>query len=351
MLRKFFIVFFLGGLPTSWAQPTLQFMEHSVAPGKMLSWMQPVSTTALPITVIHGLHAGPVLTLTAGIHGDEFPAIFALQQIKQLIQPEQLHGTIIVVHLANLEGFHARRIALSPVDEKNLNRVFPGKSDGTLTERIAYFMTEQIINKTDYLIDIHSGSANQTLLPHVYSPVMHQTLLDEKTLAFAKSLGIPQIVLYDERPNDPMRSVSFPNTAQTRGKPGLTLEVGQLASRSAAESASIVQACLNAMRHLSMLDAPAINGSAMHSATSQSNLQPVLYRKLLEVRSSVTGIFYPLVKVGDAVVSGQAVGRVENYFGELLETLYAPVAGTVLIQQETPPIRQGESTTDIGVLQ
>lgn len=349
---RYLLIMMMGlHIPGAFAQAPFVGIGQRVLAGSAHAWMQPVGKTALPITVIHGQFSGPVLTLTAGIHGDEFPAIFALQQLAQTIQPEQLHGTLIVVHLANLEGFHGRRIALSPVDEKNLNRVFPGRAEGSLTEQIAYLMTEQIISKTDYLLDIHSGSANQTLLPHVYSPVMHQAPLDEKTLAFAKSLGIPHIVLYDERPHDPAHSVSYPNTAQTRGKPGLTLEVGQLGQRSAEDSALILQACLNAMRHLSMLDPSAVNSSAMVSATVQPRMQPVLYRKLVEVRSPVTGIFYPLVKVGDAVVAGQAVGRVENYFGQPLETLYAPVAGTVLMQKETPPIREGESTTDIGVLQ
>ena len=335
----------------AFAQAPFVGIGQHVSAGTLHAWLQPVGKTALPITIIHGSFPGPVLTLTAGIHGDEFPAIFALQQLAQTIQPDQLHGTLVLVHLANLEGFHGRRIALSPVDEKNLNRVFPGRADGTLTEQIAHFMTEQIIVKTDYLIDIHSGSANQTLLPHVYSPVMHHAALDEKTLAFAKSLGIPQIVLYDERPHDPAHSISYPNTAQTRGKPGLTLEIGQLGQRAAEESALIVKSCLNAMHYLEMLPRLAVNSSARDAATAKHQLQPVLYRKLVEVRSPVTGIFYPLVKVGDSVVAGQVVGRVENYFGQLLETLHAPVAGTVLIQKETPPIREGESTTDIGVQQ
>lgn len=350
-MRYLVIMMMVSHLSAAFAQAPFVGIDQHVSAGTVHAWMQPVGQTALPITVIHGQFSGPVLTLTAGIHGDEFPAIFALQQLAQTIRPDQLHGTLVLVHLANLEGFHGRRIALSPVDEKNLNRVFPGRADGTLTEQIAYFMTEQIISKTDYLIDIHSGSANQTLLPHVYSPVMHQAALDEKTLAFAKSLGIPQIVLYDERPHDPAHSISYPNTAQTRGKPGLTLEVGQLGQRSVEDSALIVKACLNAMRHLEMLDASAVNGSAMDIATEPQKLKPVLYRKLVEVRSTVTGIFYPLVKVGETVVAGQAVGRVENYFGQPLETLHAPIAGTVLMQKETPPIRQGESTTDIGVLQ
>lgn len=324
------------------APPDFHLMGQLVPPGSVRSWMQPVATTAIPLTVIHGQHAGPVLTLTAGIHGDEYPGIFALQKLLNMLQPSTLHGTVVLVHLANLEGFHARRIALNPVDEKNLNRVFPGRAAGSLTEQIAYFMTEHVIRQTDYVLDIHAGSANQTLLPHVYSPVMDEAMLDARTLAFAKSLAIPHIVLYGERPRDPAQSVSYPNTAQTRGKPGLTLELGQLGGRADEDRDRIVQACLQAMHHLNMLDQPVAH-AAQHAA-------PVLYRTLVSVRSPVSGIFYPMVKVGDSVVVGQAVGRVEDYFGQPLQTLYAPVAGTVLMQMATPPIREGESSTEIGVI-
>lgn len=349
-MRFIYVCIMLLSFGTLQASEVFELAGKAVARGAAASWMMEVASTRIPVTVIHGSNPGPVLTLTAGIHGDEFPAIFALQQLAHNIRPDQLHGTLILVHLANLEGFHGRRIALSPVDEKNLNRVFPGKADGTLTERVAHVMTEQIISQTDYLLDIHSGSANQTLLPHVYSPIMHQATLDEKTLAFAKSLGVPHIVLYEERPHDRAHSISYPNTAQTRGKPALTLELGQLGQRTAEDSTLIVEASLNAMRHLGMLDASALNASAKTAATAQQKSAPVFYRKLVAVRSTVSGIFYPLVKVGDAVTPGQAVGRVENYFGQPLETLYAPVAGTVLMQNETPPIREGESTTEIGVL-
>lgn len=326
------------------AQTPFQWLGHTINPGETHAWMQAVSKTALPITVIHGQQPGPVLTLTAGIHGDEYPAIFALQHLKQQIDASKLHGTLILVHLANLEGFHGRRIALSPVDEKNLNRAFPGQAEGTLTEQIAYWLTAQVISKTDYLIDIHSGSAYQTLLPHVYAPVLRQPALDQKTLSFAMALAVPNIVLFDERPNDPDHSVSYPNTAQTRGKPGLTLEVGHLAQRSAADSAMIVEACLHAMQYLNMLQL------APNPATQPAPQAPVFYRRLQSVTSPVTGIFYPLVKVGESVREGQAVGRVEDYFGQSLTTLHAPVSGTVLMENETPPIHQGETTTTIGVI-
>lgn len=339
-MRYILLVFISCSVAICHAGADFSIMGHELKPNSARSWMQTVSNTQLPITVIHGQHSGPVLTLTAGIHGDEFPALFALQRLAKTVQAASLHGTLIIVHLANLEGFHARRVALSPVDEKNLNRVFPGRSDGTLTEQVAYFMTHQIISKTDYLIDIHSGSWNQTLLPHVYSPVMHHQALDAKTLAFAQSLGIPHIVLYDERPHDPEQSISYPNTAQTRGKPALTLEVGQLGQREQQDIEQIYQACLRAMQYLDMYE----QGQHVNPPA-----QAVLYRKLVASPSPVTGLFHPHTQVGERVEKGQSIGKVSDYFGNVLTTLHAPVTGTVLMQKETPPIRKGESTTDIGI--
>lgn len=338
MMHYILLVLFLCFIQITHADVQFSFIGNQIKAGSKHSWVQDVANTSMPITVIHGQYPGPVLTLTAGIHGDEFPAIFALHKLSQEINPETLRGTLIVVHLANLEGFHARRVALSPVDEKNLNRVFPGREDGTLTEQIAFFMTHQIIAKTDYLVDIHSGSWNQTLLPHVYSPVMNNSLLDKKTLDLAKSLGIPHIVLYDERPRDPENAISYPNTAQTRGKPGLTLEVGHLGQSEESDVNLIYQACLNAMSHLGMQDQP-----------DERRTDAILYRKLIAVQSPATGIFHPEIKVGAHVEKDQKIGWVSDYFGDLITVLRAPSAGTVLMQKETPPIRKGETTTDIGL--
>jgi uncharacterized protein len=337
-MRLILMIILMAYLQLASAGNVFSLAGHQIEAGSVKSWVQSVADTTLPITVINGQGKGPVLTLTAGIHGDEFPAIFALQKFSKTIKPETLRGTLIIVHLANLEGFHGRRVALSPVDEKNLNRVFPGSADGTLTEKIGYFMTNELIAKTDYLIDIHSGSWNQTLLPHVYSPVLNNASLDKKTLDFAEALGIAHIVLYDERPNDPEHSISYPNTAQTRGKPALTLEVGQLGQSKSSDIELIYQACMNAVQHLSML-----------GSLPKKSSNVILYRKLVSIHSPKTGIFIPQVKVGDSVNKGQEIGWISDYFGHRIATLYATVAGDVLMQKETPPIREGETTTDIGI--
>ena len=82
----------------------------------------------IPITVIHGATPGPVLALLAGIHGYEYPPITALQSIRSEIDPTVLQGTVILVHVANLPSFLGRTIYYSPVDGKNLNRMFPGNA-------------------------------------------------------------------------------------------------------------------------------------------------------------------------------------------------------------------------------
>lgn len=319
------------------ARDALTLAGHRVAAGASTSFTVQAGSATLPLSVLHGAHAGPVLTLTAGIHGDEFPAVFALQRLRAEIDPGALHGSVIIVHLANLAGFHARLIALNPHDDKNLNRVFPGRADGTQTEQIAHFLTTEVIGISDYLIDVHSGSAHQQLWPHVYSPVVDDAVLDARTLEFARATGLQHIVLYGERPRDPANSVSYPNTAQTRGKPGLTLEVGDRGKREEASIVTIMTACRSAMRHLRMIPG--------HVEVADD---VVLYRKLHAVTSPVSGLFEATTTVGVEVDAGTLLGRVIDYFGAPLAEVRAPLRGTVLMLNDTPPIAAGEAPVTLG---
>lgn len=319
------------------AQAPFRIDGRTIAPGTRLSFVAQVGDAPVPITVLHGSRPGPALALVAGVHGDEFPAILALPRLRAELDPQRLTGTVILVHLANAGGFHARRIALNPADEKNLNRVFPGRADGTLTERLAHFLTQEVVMRSDYLIDLHSGSANQELWPHVYSPVVGDPALDGRTLAFARATGLRHIVLYGERPRDPDRSISLPNTAQTRGKPGLTIEIGHRGRRDEAFVDQVLAAVRNTMRHLRLLDEPEIPGAGV-----------TLYERLHEVASPATGVFHPRAAIGELVDAGALVGEVHDYFGDRVAELRAPVRGIVLMINNTPPVREGETPVTIG---
>lgn len=310
---------------------------HAIQPGASASFVARVAEAELPISIFHGSKPGHVLTLTAGIHGDEYPSILALQRLRKDVKPSELSGTLVIVHLANPHGFLGRRIALNPVDGKNLNRVFPGNVDGTLTEKVADFLTREVISRTEYLIDMHSGSANQELWPHVYSPVLGNAELDERTLAFAKATGMRHIVLYGDRPRDPARSISYPNTAATRGKPALTTEIGHLGQRNEEFIEQAVAVAHNAMRHLGMIPGPAAPGGGS-----------LLYKKLHEVTSSVSGVFQPRCRIGELVDKGTVVAEVTDYFGDVVAELRSPVRGIVLMLNHTPPVNRGEAPVTIG---
>ena len=116
--------------------------------------------TFIPITIINGAKPGPILTLVAGVHGTEYVPIIALQKVVDEISAKELKGTIVLVHIANMLAFSNRTVYINPVDNKNLNRIFPGKKNGTISERIAYTMTNEIFKKSDYLIDLHGGEFN-----------------------------------------------------------------------------------------------------------------------------------------------------------------------------------------------
>lgn len=329
--------YFLFTCLAAFAREPFEFASHRIAPGESKPIIVPVGETFLPVTIIHGKSAGPVLTLTAGIHGDEFPSILALHRLPGEISPENLRGTLILVHLANLPGFQGRRIALSPVDGKNLNRVFPGKRDGTLTERVAHFLTAEVVARTDYLIDMHSGSANQELWPHVYSPVTGNAELDARALAFAKGTGMRHIVLYGDRPRDPANSISYPNTAATRGKPALTTEIGHLGQRTEEQVEEALIVARNALRHLKMIPGSALPPEGF-----------TLYAKLHEVEAPVSGVFHARCRIGELVDRGALLAEIVDYFGQKSGELRSPVRGIVMMLNHTPPVNKGETPVTIG---
>ncbi len=293
---------------------------------------------ALPVTVIHGNNPGPVLLLTAGIHGDEYPSMLALQKLGKELNAETLKGTVVIVHLANVDGFHGHRLALNPRDEKNLNREFPGDKAGTPTEQIADFLTREFIAKCDFLVDMHSGSANQKLLNHVYSPFVGDAELDALTFDFAKATGMQHIVMYGERPRDPQNSISYPNTAMTRGKPGLTTEIGHLGQRDDAFVDEALTVAKNTLRFLGMI-----------AGDATPHPEPAIYQQVKYLDSHHDGFFTPRVTIGDTVETGTVLGEVSDYFGNVVEQISAPDAGIIMMINETPPIKSGESAVAIGI--
>jgi len=206
------------------------------------------------VTVVTGSADGPILALIAGTHGSEPSPIVALQRVRSELDPLTLRGTVILVHVANLPSFVHRTIYRGPWDQKNLNRVFPGKADGTASERIAYAITTQVIDQCDYLVDIHSGDGNEALRPYSY---WNQLGLDERVDVTAREMalafGLDHIVVDRGRPRDPAATQFCSNTAHVRGKPAVTTEAGGVGVPTEEMVSCNARGAFRVMRYLDML--------------------------------------------------------------------------------------------------
>lgn len=283
--------------------------------------------TKIPITVIKGAKPGPTLALTAGIHGYEYPPILALQRLKV----GKLAGTLIIVHVANMPSFLGRTVYFSPLDGKNLNRVFPGKADGTPSEQIAHAITTNVIDKCDYLLDLHCGDGNESLRPYVYQTVTGDAAFDARIEELVTNFGFDHIVIDKNRPKDPANSTFCSNTAITRGKPAMTVEAGFLGRTSEKSTRAIVKGVESVMRYLKMIDG------------KPSPVKKHVYLEPVEVLNSpATGILYPHVERGDTVKKGAVLVHITDFFGKKIADVKAPFAGVVLYVVATPPITEGQ---------
>src|SRR5579864_4651136 len=128
------------------------------------------AATSIPVAVIRGAKPGPVLALVSGSHGTEYASIIALEKLIPALDPAQVSGTVIIVPLVNLQSFDQKVPHVNPVDGKSMNRFYPGKSDGTQTDRASWLITKQVVERCDYLIDYHGGDLDENLRPYAYWP-------------------------------------------------------------------------------------------------------------------------------------------------------------------------------------
>jgi predicted deacylase len=298
------------------------------------------SGTRIPITIVRGRLPGPTLALVAGTHGSEVAPIVALQRVLRggEVDPARLRGTILMVHVANMPSFQQSTIYYSPIDGKNLNRMYPGRADGTVSQRIAEVITREIIARADYLVDMHAGDGNEALLPYTY---WNKLGLDARVDSIAREMalawGNERIVVDTARPRDPRASVYTQNTAHLMGKPALTTENGQLGIPAEEYVQANVRGVLRLLRYLRMLEGP-----------REMVERPIWFERTEVLRAAHAGTWHPVVQVGQTVAAGAVVGRITDFFGNQLEEIRAPFAGRMLYVVATPATSVGEPLGMVG---
>lgn len=293
--------------------------------------------TEIPFTVIHGAKKGPVLALVAGVHAYEYPPILASYRLRHLVDAKSLRGTVVLVHIANLPSFKRRTIYYGPDDWKNLNRVFPGDRGGTMSQRIAAVLNEEVVRRADVLVDMHCGDGNEALIPYTYWMVTGDRTFDARTRELALAFGIPHIIIDDTRGHDLKESKYLGNTAILQGKPAITTESGCLGRVDEESVGRNVRGALSVMRHLGLID-----------GAPEPARDPVWIDKYEVVYSKHDGLFAPRVEMGWHVREGQVVGTITDYLGAWKEDVRAPFTGILLYIVGTPPCNAGEPLFEVG---
>jgi predicted deacylase len=296
------------------------------------------AATSIPVIVVNGAKPGPTLALVAGAHGTEYASIIALEKLAQIADPTALSGALIIVPLVNVASFAQKVPHLNPVDNKNMNRFFPGKADGTQTERASYALGKQVVEKCDYLIDFHGGDLDENLRRYSYWAQTGKEKLDATSHGMVLAFGLDHIILQNFRmPVAAGGAVTLTRFATDVGKPAIAVEAGQAGRTNAEDVDVLVEGVQNVMRHLKMLPG---------SVTPVEH--PIWLARSTTLNSQYDGIFYPLALPEAYVSKGMTIGYLTDYVGNKIWDVPSPVSGVIIYIGAVPSMKKGDSIAVIG---
>ncbi len=294
---------------------TLKISNLSAEPGTKVNGFINVPGTAvrMPIILANGVNEGQTLLVTAGIHGGEYPSIEAGIRFGSQLNPTEMSGQIIVMSPVSLNAFHARQAFLVPEDGKNLNRQFPGKALGTMAERMAYTIMTEVVAHIDAWVDLHGGDIPESLVPFSGYIEAADLAVNDRSRALAAAFGIEYVVKPSYLGGTSIAAAAALNI------PALLAEAGQLGILDEPNTEMLLNGCWNVARFMKIV---------------LGSVSPIQLREFASwpwVRAEHTGCWYPAVKIGDMVDVGQVVGRVKDYFGNVIAEYKAPASGLVLL--------------------
>jgi predicted deacylase len=267
----------------------------------------------IPIALVHGSSPGPRIAVTAGIHGAEYVSIAALQEVALGLDPARMRGSLVAVLTANTAAFAARSIYVNPLDGANLNRAFPGRRDGSPSERLARWITDHVIAEASAFVDMHCGDLNEALVSFTGIEETGEPDVDARSRALAEAYGL-EYLLVGPAPG------TTTTAAAALGIPAVLAEVGGQGRWPAEDVALHAAGLRRVLRTAGLIDeAPSTPGHVTEHVEAEAWL-----------RATRTGYWHPSVAVGERVAAGEVVGEVRDAFGRVLEAPSAPLDGVVL---------------------
>jgi len=311
-----------------------QIAGRQLAPGEratlalQLPGQSAFTPLAMPLHVVHGREPGPVLFVSAAIHGDEINGVEIIRRLRHLPALKRLRGTLICIPVVNMYGFlnHTRYLP----DRRDLNRSFPGSARGSLAGRIANVFAREIVAHASHGIDLHTGGNHRTNLPHV-----RVSLQDREAERLARAFGASVIV------NANLRDGSLRQYALEKGLTMLLYEAGEALRFDERAIATGLRGIVNVMVALEML-------TDGHAARRRAPPAPDVALASQWIRAPQSGLMRTEIALGQRVARGEVLAHLADVAGENDRPVVAPVDGIVIGRCNLPAVHEGDALFHIA---
>ncbi len=299
----------------------------SIDPGTRKTVDIPVSVLSdhtpvhLSVHVIHGTKPGPVMFVSAAIHGDEVIGVEIVRRLLRAKALENMSGTLLAVPIVNTFGFlnHARYLP----DRRDLNRVFPGLPEGSMASRLAHIFMTQVVARAEVGIDLHSAAIHRTNLPQ-----LRLTPGNNRLAELGAAFGAPVMM------HSKLREGSLRMAAEEAGIDVLLYEGGEGMRFDEQAARAGVAGILRVMRQLKMIRAkgvPRVSAKPMFCSTSHW------------YRAPASGLMRGYLTIGDTVEPGTILGTISDPFGEVETEVVADMTGIIIGRTNMPSVYEGDA--------
>lgn len=283
----------------------------------------------IPVIIINGKREGPVVYIQAASDGNELNGVAVLHRIIRMLDPEDLAGSVIAVPTVNIHALNARQ-AVSPVDNKKMNRCFPGKRKGSSSERIASFLFNNAVVHADYCIDLHQRHVD----PMIDKCVVRVTARERAgraSLEMARVFGIGYIL--HEKGYEGQLARSAPKI----GIPTIDPELGGSRGWDDVSVQKGIRGVLNVLKHYGLIKGkPEIPG------------RQIVARAVKPVFADSGGFLLLEKKLYERVKKGEAVAKILDPFGDTVEEIASPAEGILWAHTPHPVAVTGEHVVSVG---
>ncbi len=321
--------------------PTVDFDRDGVQHGLLrLPYSRDDSawgSVMIPVCVIKN-GSGPVALLSGGNHGDEYEGPLALYDLAARLRPEEVTGTVIIVPAMNFPAFqHGTRT--SPVDKGNMNRLFPGKPDGTVTEKIADYFQRHLLPLADIVLDFHSGGRTLDFLPFCAAHVLEDKELEARAMTAVEAFSAP----FSARMLEIDAVGMYDTAAEEQGKVFVTTELGG-GGTARAETVRIARrGVINVLRHAGI-----VAGPVERTRTRWLDMPSVDCFSF----SEDAGLYETMVDLGEKVEKGDVIARVHSITrtGRAPQDIRAKLSGVLAARHFPGMIKSGDCASVVAVL-